>query len=583
MPVYVLGTGLSHDGSACLLKDGVILAAIEKERLTRKKHDGGNDTAAIQYCLDAAGITVHDLDLVVQNANFEKEGIPRDYYCGRRLFTDDVQVPIVSISHHLAHAYSALGTCPFDTCSILVIDGCGSPLHQCDDLHDNAIPAGISGDTRLFCEKDSYYRFDGNRLTPVFKDFSEMDLSYRPYPMWPPTTRHSIGGVYSAASGYCFGNMDDAGKLMGLAPYGTAGRFTDEIFALQDGRVFVNEDWMHNFLTPAGPERPLTEHFHYYADVARYIQQQVERAILYVVQSRLRLDGAEQLCYSGGVALNAVANARIRTQSGVRDLYLEPAAGDNGIAVGCAWYGWLEVLQRERVRHNGSTCFGVSYPVDRIDRAIARVGDNQRQEDVALAVSRPADIIRRTAELLADGKVIGWFQQGSEFGPRALGRRSILADPRVPGVRDFINAHIKFREDFRPFAPAVLRDDLTLYFEQDVESPYMILVNRVRPEWRDTLRSVVHEDDSARVQTVTPDWNPDFHALLREFKKLTGISVLLNTSFNRRGMPIVETPEDALGFFTTCALDCLVLDSRLVEKVNGGRGTAEEKQLPGAR
>jgi predicted NodU family carbamoyl transferase len=186
-------------------------------------------------------------------------------------------------------------------------------------------------------------------------------------------------------------------------------------------------------------------------------------------------------------------------------------------------------------------------------------------DEASVPVKHP-DSIRRTAELLADGKIVAWFQAGSEFGPRALGHRSILADPRRSGVRDFINRHIKLREDFRPFAPAVLREDVSTYFQTERDSPYMLLVDQIRDEWRDRLRSIVHEDGSCRVQTVTPDWNPQFYRLLQEFKKVTGVSVLLNTSFNGRGMPIVETPQDALQFFRVSRLDVLTIGEYVIEK-----------------
>lgn len=688
---YVLGTGLSHNGSACLLKDGEICAAIEKERLTRKKHDGYNDTEAINYCLKAAGITIKDVALVVQNSPNSDLRCCDTHYAGLRVFNGNEGVPLVTISHHLAHAYSTIGTCPFDEFSMLIIDGMGNSYDACCDLDGAIVPDREVLDRlpQLFFEKDSYYQWTGNQCRTVMKDFSEYGHLMHDYPMHPPN-KHSIGAMYGAASRYCLNNLNDLGKLMGLGPYGRPGIYKDEIFDLRDGRIFVKYDWMHAFRDRVRNRSDLDKNFQYYADIAYWVQREVERAILYVVKSRVESNGARNLCYAGGVALNAVANAKILASGLVDNLYMQPAAGDNGVAIGCAYYGWLEVLRRERTAHNRSTCFGISYDDSGIDatvRAYSRAlelsfqsavksytpapararrciqfdfghgrvhslviarsgllryeegsavpatcrvslddttffqflfkpelrdviqksgaievsnpaefralvemvnwnvlskvvlarlkqesdgresaaGTPQQRGDASMPV-RNADYIKRTAEQLADGKIVGWFQDGSEFGPRALGHRSILADPRRPEVRDFINRHIKLREDFRPFAPAVLREDVFTYFQTGYESPYMLLVDQIRDEWRNRLKSIVHEDGSCRVQTVTPDWNARFYELLREFKKLTGVSVLLNTSFNGRGMPIVETPQDAFQFFLVSRLDVLTIGEYVIEK-----------------
>lgn len=569
---YVLGTAVSHDGSSCLLKDGKICVAIEKERLTRIKHDGGNDLETIRYCLDAEGITIHDLDLIVQNANFGMFQSGSGYFRGARPFSEDLPVPIVTISHHLAHAYSTIGTCPFDTFNMLVMDGCGNPFDECMDLYGAVIPdeQEIRLLPELFVEKDSYYRFDGISYSSLVKDFSEWGHLFREYPMHPRLSKHSIGGLYAAVSVYCFGNMDDPGKLMGLGPYGRPGKFREEIFEYRDGRVFVRYDWMEKYRHPARSYEDFKKGFQYYADIAYGVQREVEKAILYIVRSRLEAFPAENLCYSGGTALNAVANAKIMDSCAIKNFYIEPAAGDNGLALGCAFYGWLEVLKKERVRHSGSTCFGITYPAARIGEDLESFAQTQSavaDENNPVKFRISDDVIAETAKLLADGYVIGWFQEGSEFGPRALGHRSILADPRKANVRNFINARIKFREDFRPFAPSVLREDVGLYFKKARESPYMILVDEVREEFKDLIAGVVHADNSCRVQTVTADWNPLYYSLLAAFKKLTGLSILLNTSFNRKGMPIVETPFDAVDFFHACELDYLVMGNYIVSKV----------------
>jgi len=555
-PVYILGTGVSHDSSTCLMKDGRILVAIEKERLTRKKHDGGNDAAAIAYCLEAAGIRHADLALVVQNANF---GTPAPGWLdGPRPLAGEV--PVVTISHHLAHAWGAFATSPFDEAAVLVIDGCGSSFDDCIDLEDAALlerpPEGLA---HLWNEKDSYYRAGGTAVAPLVKDFSPWGQRNKRAPMHPNTTLHSIGGVYAAASAYAFGGMDDAGKLMGLAPYGRAGKHDFPIFDLKDGRAFVRYDWMERFTRPARDHDDFKVHFQDHADMAWWVQREVERAILYVLKARAEAAPHRNLCYSGGVALNAVANRRIVTEGPFENVYIQPAAGDNGLAIGCAYYGWMKTLKRERVTHSGSVFLGRSYAPDPRGEALKRYGE-------LVAMARPASAIEAAADALAAGKVVGWYRGGAEFGPRALGDRSILADPRLPQVRDYINARVKFREDFRPFAPSVLAEEAAEYFELDGASPHMLLVAPVRPEWRARIPAVTHQDGSARIQTVTPRDNADYRALLEAFKARSGVGVLLNTSMNRRGMPIVETPEEALNFFVNSGMDVLVLEDLVVTK-----------------
>lgn len=556
--VYVLGTGLSHEGSVCLLKDGEIVLGIEKERLSRRKHDGGNDQIAMQYVLDRAGITLDDVAVVVQNENF---GMFRDgnsqYNAQDRLLTDATHV--VTISHHLAHAYSAFGSSGFDQASVLVVDGCGNAYEDCVDIAPGTVvgevPPGLG---QIYFEKDSYYTSEGGSLRTVAKDFSPWGA--RGWPLSPPSTMHSVGGVYQAFSQYVFGDFADSGKLMGLAPYGRPGRFDFPLFAPRDGQVLICRETLQKFTSPATSRTALKSDFQYYADVAYYVQREIEQALLYLVRDRYERSPSRNLAYAGGVALNAVANSRILQETEFERIFIQPAAGDNGLAVGCAYYGWLQVLGREPVRGSGTIYLGAPYPADRVRRAVANVGDE-------VSVERCPDVVARTAELLAAGKVVAWYRGGAEFGPRALGHRSILAHPGLPGLRDHINADIKFREDFRPFAPSVIADEAARYFECDgYDSPYMILVFNVRPQYRDQLANVVHEDGSSRLQTVTQESEPAYYRLLQEFKARTGLPVLLNTSLNKRGMPIVETPEEAISFFLDCAVDAIVLDDMLLTK-----------------
>lgn len=558
-PIYVLGTGLSHNGSAVLLKDGKVCVGIEKERITRKKHDGGNDNDAIRYCLEAEGINLADVAVVVQCANFE---IPaKDFYRGERIFKDQ-PTTLISISHHLAHAYSAVGTSPFNECVVMVIDGCGSPLDQFIELQPNQtsiIADDVIKMSAMQCEKDSFYHFKNGILQHVWKDFSTMATQDGLLSL--PTTEHSIGGFYAAVSQYVFGDMNDVGKLMGLAPFGKDGVHTTEAFYFENDRLFVHEGWKSNFKNPSKGYNYFKAHFQEYADVAKWAQVQIEQAVIRTFSQRLKQFPSQFICYSGGVALNAVANSKLVARFPNHHFHFEPAAGDNGLALGCAYYGWLEYLQKEKVPHDGSTCFGREYTPHEIDDAIAKFPSL-----LCRKTNSEATLIEECAEHLAEGKTLAWFQSGSEFGPRALGRRSILAHPGIDGLKEHINRNIKFREDFRPFAPSIPKEEVSKYFENGLESPYMILVDRTKKEHLHHLKNVTHADGSARTQTVNSSWNSRYAKLLTAFGEKGGIPILLNTSLNRKGTPMVETPFDALQLFEETALDILVIDHYIITK-----------------
>lgn len=557
---YILGLGLSHNGAACLLKDGKIAIAIEKERITKVKNDGGNDALAIAYCLDAARIGWEEIALVVQNANFGGFAYGNGWYRGKRSIPDGI--PVETISHHLAHAYSAFFLGPFEEAAVLTVDGCGNAFEDCMDLDGAILPEQPSGDmAALWFEKDSYYAASGTKLRPVYKDFSPLGRHQSDYPMHPDTTRHSIGGIYAGASRYVLGNTSDLGKLMGLAPYGQPGAYRHRIFDIRDGRVFVDYGWMSEFRERMRSAEDFTRRFQYFADIARMVQGELERALIELVRARHALYPSRNLCFAGGVALNAVANERILRETPFLQMFVPPAADNSGLALGCAYYGWHSMLGREKVRHGGSTFLGRSYDEDatQIERALKAVGENA-------IITRPDDLVAAMAEALAEGKTLAWCRGGAEFGPRALGHRSIIADPRRPELRDFINAQVKFREDFRPFAPTVLAEEANTYFELDRDSPYMLFVVPVREEWRTRLGAVVHVDGTARVQTVRREADETFHALLSAFGARTGIAVLLNTSLNRRGQPIVETPVEAAELFRDTGLHGLVIGPYLVFK-----------------
>jgi len=563
---YVLGTHTSHNGSACLLKDGKIVVAIETERLTRIKNDGGDDNPAIWYCLAAEGITIKDVDLVVQNANFNMFRMGNSPWGRYRIVNEARQV--VSISHHLAHAFSVIGMAPFSDMAVLVVDGCGNCFADCLDLEGALIPERPPNEDleQLYFEKDSYYEYRSGAWRPVFKDFSPR-ARRQGYPMYPSTTMHSIGGAYLGASVYVFRGLEDPGKLMGLAPFGRPGAITDEMFSLRDGRVFLNYDWMMQYDRPARDSTSFERDFQYYADVACWAQREIERALLYLIRHRYELCPSENLGYAGGVALNAAANGRIKAESPFKHVYVQPAAADNGLAVGCAYFGWLEVMGRERHTHSGRIDVGRRYGEAELLKALQR-------EAHRLEFKKDAEIVESAARLLVEDKVIAWFQGGAEFGPRALGARSILALPTRADMPAFINGKIKCREDFRPFAPSVLAEDASIYFDIDYPSPYMTFVVFVRPERRAEMPAVVHRDGSARVQTVHQSTSPRYYALLEAVKRRTGCSVVLNTSLNTRSQPIVETPSEAVALLLASALDALILDDWLIVKRPGGESDA---------
>lgn len=514
----------------------------------------------LNLCLDAAGIDLAEVDLLVQNANFGRFAYGNDWYRGPRDLP--AELPVVTISHHLAHAWSAYGLSSFDEAAILV-DGCGNAFEDCTDLDGAILAERPVGDmAALWFEKDSYYTAASTAITPVYKDFSPMGRRGCDYPMHSRTTRHSIGGVYQGGSEYIFPNTSDLGKLTGLAPYGRPGVFDHRIFRFENDRLFVTEEWIAHFTQRVRASHDFKARFQYFADIALMIQREIERALIELVRVRYALKPMKYLCFAGGVALNAVANRRILEETPFERIFVPPAADDSGLAIGCAYYGWHQVLGHARSHHDGSPFLGRDYAEGEIEHVLA--------QEPGIRFERPADIIETMAERLAAGRTVAWFRGGSEFGPRALGHRSILADPRSAAMRDYINTWVKFREDFRPFAPAVLAEDATEYFELTGDSPYMLFVVPVRAAWRERLGAVSHVDGTARVQTVRREADPEFHRLLSACKSRSGIGMLLNTSLNRRGQPIVETPAEALALLRETGLNDLIIGPWLVGRTSDG-------------
>ncbi|ATM97307.1 putative transferase [Yersinia frederiksenii] len=561
-PIYILGTALSHDGSTCLMKDGKIIFAVEKERISRIKHDGFNDNMTIQYCLDAAGIEYSDLTLIVEQNSHNPLFSEKLEYRKNRVLPS--MVPVVTLSHHLAHAYSAIGTSPFDDMGIVVIDGHGGSLDNCNDLSE-----GVYGTNNIhinnryrYWETCSYYVYQNGKITPIFKDFSRWvnRKDRKEYPAATWEIENSIGEFYEGIALYIFGELDCAGKLMGLAPYGRPDIIDWQPFFFNSGKVILRNDWWIN-IDPQLNSHPTHFHdnFQYYADLAWWAQTKLEEALFYLFNYYYQLYPMANFAYAGGVALNATANEKLINDCEFEHLYIQPAAGDNGLSIGCCYYGWLEVLKKGRTRHCGSTFFGKNY------NDISVLTELEKYKE-RIEYTYDDEIETRAAESIAAGHVIAWFQGESEFGPRALGNRSILADPRNPQMKDHINANVKFREDFRPFAPAVLHEKVHDYFNLTHDSDYMLFIAYVKEQYRADLPSIVHIDGSARVQTVKQHLNKKFHKLITAFFDKTGIPILLNTSLNTKGMPIVETPADAIHLFLNCGLDYLFINNYKISK-----------------
>jgi carbamoyltransferase len=558
-PVYVIGVGLSpHDGSCCLLKDGKIIVAIEKERISKLKRDGLNDTDSIAYCMDAGGINWGDVSLVVQNS--VTSNLRKDWFYGPRYIPSDVQV--VTISHHLAHAYSAYYLSGFEETAIFITDASGNEIKSCTDLNDKCLLKDAEGLDRDFVlETNSYYKAVGDEVTALCKEFTPLRPNEIPYTDLACNAKNSIGQIYSEVNSNIFGMKSDRGKLMGLSSYGKNNLFSGPLFSLEDGAIKVNAKELEILKAPPLSYEEFKNSFEYYADLAYSVQKNVEDILIKIINNRYPLYPHDNLCYAGGLALNAVANTRIRNETPFKNIFIPPPAYDGGISVGCAYYGWAKVLGMPRAKASSTVFFGRGYEglIKETVKAVAK-----ERNDIRIYL--PTELNVEVAKLLTKGKAIGWYKGGSEFGPRALGHRSILGDPREPKLRDYINNQVKFREDFRPFAPSVIAEEADTYFDIDFESPHMLFVVPVQEEWRNNLGAVTHVDGTARVQTVRKEDNPEFYDLLCEFKKLTGVGMVINTSFNRKGEPIVEEPIEAVRVLCDTGMHGLVLGPYLLVK-----------------
>lgn len=593
--MLILGiSAFYHDSAAALIRDGEIIAAAQEERFNRQKHYADFPSQAVSYCLREAGITHDQIDNIVfydkpflkferlletyhafapsglrsfitampvwlKEKLFQKRLLSREL---QKLLPDvDVQHKLLFSEHHLSHAASAFYPSPFDQALILTMDGVG-------EWATTSVMIG-----------------DDHELRPL-KEIR--------FP-------HSLGLLYSAFT-YYTGFKVNSGeyKLMGLAPYGEpvyADLIRKHLIEVSDDGSFRLNMRYFNYCTgltmtnrhfdqlfgrkPRAPESEITQMD---MDLARSIQEVTEDVILKLATSLRNEYHYDKLCLAGGVALNCVANGKLLRSGLFSNLWIQPAAGDAGSAVGAALAAYHLHHQRPRVRHSGRDGMKGAYLGPQFsDAEIREALDTSGVQYQELS---DAGLIDHAAHALSEEKVIGWFQGRMEFGPRALGNRSILGDPRSPRTQSVMNLKIKFRESFRPFAPSVLREDIAHYFELDGDSPYMLLVSPVRNERRHTpsdadqhqtglarlnvmrsdIPAVTHVDYSARIQTVHHDTNPRYHALITRFRELTGYGLVVNTSFNVRGEPIVCTPDDALRCFLRTAMDELYIGNFRLQK-----------------
>jgi len=585
--IYILGiSAFYHDSAACIVKNGEIIAAAQEERFTRKKHDFNFPHNAINWCLKEAGIETKDINyvvfydkpfikferIVITYLRFAPLGLKSfmmsmPMWLKNKLHTRDLiknelpsyDGPVLFTEHHESHAAAAFYPSPFKEAAILTMDGVGEWA---------TASIGIGKDNELTILKELHFP-------------------------------HSLGLLYSAFT-YFAGFRVNSGeyKLMGLAPYGKP-VYKDIILKelldiKEDGSFRMNMKYFNycagltmtnrrfNKLFGGPPRRPETKITQREMDIAKSIQEVTEEIMLKMARYVKTLTGQDNLCLAGGVALNCVGNGRILEEKIFKNLWIQPAAGDAGGALGAALFIWYRYLSNQRNADGlkdsqKGSLLGAHYSNEEIKKVLDEYG-------IKYELLSRNELIDKVARLISEENVIGWFQGRMEFGPRALGARSIIGDARSQKMQSKMNLKIKFRESFRPFAPSVLKEKCPEYFEMDAESPYMLLVAKVKQDKilakndetlqgldklklkRSTIPSVTHVDYSARVQTVDKENNPIFYDMIKKFEELSGCPVIINTSFNIRGEPIACSPLDALRCFLRTDMDYLAIGNFLVNK-----------------
>jgi len=583
----------THSAAACLLdRHGHALFLGEKERLTRKKHDGGDTADLVAHALESVGAELADIGLVVANNHLfridrfhETLAWATALYQYRESYLAPTNllpgVERLELSHHLAHAWSVLPYCPFEDGLVVVMDGMGSTLHEMGlpgsgYRSELALPQAASFQSYppgLEAGAGREAAFGWREGESVF-DLADGQLTRR-WKRWiaepTPTLLHnygfenmeSLGAVYSRVAMHIFGDWNHCGKVMGLAPW--AANWAPDIprrpvmsGPLEDLQV----DWPRLRAEPAPHAWSQEAARPGFARLAADVQADLEDIVLAFLARMREQSGARNLAFVGGVALNSTLNGRITREAGFEQVWIPPYPGDQGLAVGCAAYGYAKRQAPPSAKLPTLSPYGGKELTDSdLEDALARFGP--WLEEAELGTQTLVEVL---AEALADGQVVGLCRGRSEFGPRALGHRSLLADPRDGDMIARINQAIKKREGFRPFAPTVLAAEVPFWFEDSSPSPYMSLTVGVRPSQAPRIPAVVHQDGSARLQTLEPGAEPFFESLLEAFRERTGVPMLLNTSFNIQGEPIVETPTDAAWSFLRAELDLLVLGERLFRR-----------------
>jgi len=584
--MYILGLNAYHgDSSACLLKDGKLVAALEEERIRRIKHWAGLPTEAIRFCLNYAGIGLADVDYIALGRD------PKAHFIDKVLFTiahrpklglvidrlrnmgkirglasllaeefkmdeADLARKIKNVEHHKAHLASAFLVSPFEKAALVSTDGMGDFVGA------------------------MWGRGEGAEMK--IKDFVEFP--------------HSLGMVYTAVTQYLgFWSYGDEYKVMGLSALGDPSAYIGKLRELlilgKNGRFRLNLKYfqhhkgragmtwnncapkndqifsaeLENLLGPARKKNePISERFQ---NIAAALQAVYEEGFFHILNAAYASTGLKTLCLAGGTAQNSLANGKIFSQTPFEDVYIPPAAHDAGTSVGAAFYLWSQISSRPRTFVMNRAYWGPEYSDSDIENILKTMNDQDKNRLIVQKLETP-NLLKQTAQAIADGKVVGWFQGRSEWGPRALGNRSILADPRRKDMKDILNKRIKYREPFRPFAPSILEEFVGDYFEQTYPVPFMEKVYFVKPEKRLKIPAVTHADGTARLQTVSRDQNSLYWQLISRFHDLTGVPIVLNTSFNENE-PIVNNPKEALDCFLRTKMDVVVLGSYFIMKKSG--------------
>lgn len=565
---WLLGVSYSHNGAACILHGDELVVAVQEERLSgikRARIRHHEESLAVRYCLDYAGITTGDLDMLVachfSSANPPPLSLPGSSRPPPRRYA--------TLTHHLGHAYAVFATSGFTDAGVLIVDGQGGPIEHLAPEERAPLVRGRVPGQQLETEVISLYGARDGRIVLLEKHSGEFMPGYVAEPRDRAVRSlarfGSLGGMYSAVAELIFGDPLEAGKVMGLAPFGRPVHPGAAFVTRDDAGAFIYSDELcarYRDLAPWPDNAPL------FQDLAASVQVTLEQAILSLAERTRSLSGSARLCYAGGVALNSITNQRLH-DAGFDDIFIMPAAEDSGPAIGAAYYGLAQLERRVTSRRRAGDGVGRIYPTEALTRALDTTPG-------VVEVAR-GDIVDLVVDRLVAGEILGLLHGGSELGPRALGNRSILCDARSPEAKVRLNARVKHREAFRPFAPAILLEDVDDWFVVDPRSrtsPAMLRVLPFRPGKSELVPAASHVDHTGRVQTVEPDGSM-LRRILERYRARTGVPILVNTSFNIAGEPIVESPEDALWCLLATDLDGVVLEDRLITRRDDAAGLLE--------